>query len=641
MIGGYNEILMGNFWGSIHLRTDDRERIGDILRELARSSEVRFLLTAVNNGWITVYPSENGQDFSLSDQIASYGHWFVVHLINHDDSQFAYRISRSGKLLDEYVSVAGYFSESDREREQDLIGRPELFEEILIRPLSDVRRILKRDEEGSLLAADQMEDFAAALGIKHVATAYEYLEEGEPSGIKGRRKFERIPDKGIEKQKTAEKKRAEKARLDQLMKEGALLGYYRAHKDRHLWSARHPNGLGFLLKETRNDGKQAPMLHLAPPWKKTVKVTEQPFADADLMTLSKSGLYAVVSKRTSADKWWDHTTELWDLNAMRAVRKLEVNGQFEFSPDDRRLLVLEHNKEVQVRVLSISNGSVVKTIQTKAATGLAIHPSNSAILINEQTKLRIVNLQDSSERDIYLGGKSALASAVQHMFMQKLQAMDLDKLRRDSERETEKQIASLERKFQQSKGMCAFDEKVRDKMRRDMEAAMEGQIKTFENLKSQKSKIPQQAAEGVACMKFSVDGSLLFCGTGNGLRVYCWKNLVEGPEDVTRVEFSFTPTIKREDGYEYPAHIYALQEDVERQRLLFGGMDGVLYIMNLCNGSVNQLHVMPQPQHEIIQDIQLSSDGETIACRCMVGWGDETQKPGYDAPILYVWRASN
>lgn len=628
----YTEILMGNFWGSIHLRTDDHERVRDILRELARSSEARFLLTPVHDRWVTVYPSENGQDFSVSEKIASHGHWFVVHLINHDDSQFAYRIFRSGKLLDEYVSIAGYFSQSDAEREQNLIGRPELFEEMLIRPLSDVRRILKRsDEDGSLLSADQMEEFAATLGIQHVATAYEYLREGEPSGIKGRRKLEHIPDKAIEKQQATDQKKAEKAHLDRLIREGTLLGYYQAHKNRWLWLARHPRDKGFLLKETRQDRKPTPMFHWAPQWRKAVKVTDPPFVNAESLTISESGQYAVVSKRKSS-QWWNTTSELWDLKANQHIWNMEAASQFQFSPDERHLLTLVDN-EIEFR--TIRSGEVVKTIPTRAAVGLAVHPSHSSIIINEQTKLRVVNLHNSSERDVYLGGKSAFAAAIHQILIQKWKAIDTEKMRQGSERDIAKHIASLERAGYKSKGKVAFDSA---KMKSDMQAMIEGQIERFEKLKSQKTDVLKQAVERISNMKFSKDGELLFCGTNNGLRVYHWDDLNEGSEDVTHVAFSFAAKMTRRDGEEYPAYVYALEEDSARQRLLFGGMDGVLHALDINSGSVRSLHVMPQ--REEILACQLSSDGQAIACHCRKSW-DGNQKPGTDVPLIYVWKTAD
>jgi hypothetical protein len=62
---------MGAFYGSVHLRSEDAAAVRAVVEELARAGSTRFLIATPTNGWIAAYPSESGQDFSVSSAIAA------------------------------------------------------------------------------------------------------------------------------------------------------------------------------------------------------------------------------------------------------------------------------------------------------------------------------------------------------------------------------------------------------------------------------------------------------------------------------------------------------------------------------------------------------------------------------------------
>src|SRR5207244_3694767 len=141
---------------------------------------------------------------------------------------FAYYFYRAGKLLDEYVSIPGYFSKSDLSREEKLTGHPQSYSDLLVRPLEEVKAVLKRDDPDlkELWPAERMEQFAAALGISNVATAYDYLEQGETASTKLWRQFIHIPDKGPEQLKARQHATALREQLKQLKSTGILLAHH-------------------------------------------------------------------------------------------------------------------------------------------------------------------------------------------------------------------------------------------------------------------------------------------------------------------------------------------------------------------------------------------------------------------------------
>src|SRR5437660_4072006 len=118
-------LSMGSFYGSIHVRTDDRPAVLDAAEAIARKGRARFLVSPVLRGWVTLFPNGSGQDESLSRTLARRLSQEIVQVIVHDDDIFCYAYYRDGDLVDQYNSRPDYFGAVSRKKKEQSRGRPE------------------------------------------------------------------------------------------------------------------------------------------------------------------------------------------------------------------------------------------------------------------------------------------------------------------------------------------------------------------------------------------------------------------------------------------------------------------------------------------------------------------------------------
>lgn len=156
---------MGSFYGSIHARHAAVERALPVLRDVARKHGVSFYVRPTAT-WLSIYPSERGQDMAISARISATLQVPVVHVLLHDSDVIAYSVYSQSTKLDEFVSNPDYFgltTGGDRER---VHGQPARFAE-LISPASsvmEVEEILEAARRGSassgswLLPGEQLDD---------------------------------------------------------------------------------------------------------------------------------------------------------------------------------------------------------------------------------------------------------------------------------------------------------------------------------------------------------------------------------------------------------------------------------------------------------------------------------------------------
>ena len=162
--------------------------------------------------------------------------------------------------------------------------------------------------------------------------------------------------------------------------------------------------------------------------------------------------------------------------------------------------------------------------------------------------------------------------------------------------------------------------------------------KTLEGIKNAREISPRDeghSIERVSDFAVSADGTMLFCATHMGLRVYHWSDIASGESDIRRTKYAFQSIVKRDDGATYPAQMTAVAEDVERGRLLFGGVDGVLYSMNLADGQVTSFRQMPTGVS--ITGICISGDRAAVACICHEDTFQFSKQPR--PPVVYIWNA--
>jgi hypothetical protein len=130
---------MGTFYGSIHARQVPVRQAMPVVRALAKTRDVSFYLHPTTD-WLSIFPSERGQDIAISALIAERLDTHVVHVLLHDSDVFAYTVYRSSQKIDEYASHPDYFGPATAGDHDRLRGHPARFAE-LIQPTSSVAKV--------------------------------------------------------------------------------------------------------------------------------------------------------------------------------------------------------------------------------------------------------------------------------------------------------------------------------------------------------------------------------------------------------------------------------------------------------------------------------------------------------------------
>jgi len=139
-------------------------------------------------------------------------------------------------------------------------------------------------------------------------------------------------------------------------------------------------------------------------------------------------------------------------------------------------------------------------------------------------------------------------------------------------------------------------------------------------------------SERVVQLQFDAAGERLFCATNDGVRVFAWDDLLAAtraaPPPLLKVE---SEPVEMESGT--LSYTYALAHDVQRDRLVFGGLGGTFRFLDLDTGESGTL--LEIPGKPAILAIGLSSDSSAICCTCHPGFpaGGEEDEP----PRFQVW----
>ena len=81
---------MGAFYGSIQVRSIDRDEVKAAVESLACESQRKFLIGPILDGWIAVYPDGSGQDRDSAAALAARLNAPLLQLIVHDDGVLVY-----------------------------------------------------------------------------------------------------------------------------------------------------------------------------------------------------------------------------------------------------------------------------------------------------------------------------------------------------------------------------------------------------------------------------------------------------------------------------------------------------------------------------------------------------------------------
>ena len=175
---------MGGFYGTVQVRTGDREAVRAAAETVAAELDCRCYLGPELGGWVGIYPSMHGQDTRFGQALSARLAEPVLHLMVHHDDILAYELWQAGQSLDRYWSRPGYLGEEERAEQESAAGQPELLAQKFDADESELREALARDQPVSF-EYERLTRLAELLGIENAVTAYENLQWGERDNIRG------------------------------------------------------------------------------------------------------------------------------------------------------------------------------------------------------------------------------------------------------------------------------------------------------------------------------------------------------------------------------------------------------------------------------------------------------------------------
>lgn len=263
---------MGAFYGSVYVKSDQIGAVKEVLDGLATRSR-RFLVAPPINGWVTIYPSDHGQDERVSKAIAKKIGSPILQVAVHDDDVFFYSYYQDCKLVDRFNSCPDYFEPVSKRMKSLLRGKPEHLTELLGNPedIHKLETVLEEMRGRPLFVSRGFDSFAELLGLPHASTSYEYLMAGEIDDIDEWDQFVHVPDRTGER-KLEQEAAARVQRSKEVLKEaGQLLCEVTVGKKstsqpfRLLWCADTANGL-LMSNSALAIQADVPIEQLAPPW---------------------------------------------------------------------------------------------------------------------------------------------------------------------------------------------------------------------------------------------------------------------------------------------------------------------------------------------------------------------------------------
>lgn len=605
---------MGGFYGSIHAWTEDRDRVLEGAERVARSRNLVMIAGPAKNGWVGLYPELSGQDDTVGAEIAREVGGDLLHLMVHDDDIFAYWLYREGELVDSYHSRPGYFGEEFRAEEEQRAGQPEAFRPILGDAVRKLSPLLDRDA-APLFASMQLQSVAKLLKIPNALTSYEYLQQGERTGIVGWRKFEELPR--VKPPDAAADER------QQRISEGFLLAS-ESRDGADLRTARCGDG---FLAAWQTQASQGFLVTF--DWRRPAafgaKVPSLPETNLVLgLAADASGQRIAIALR---DRIEVRETGRDDLPVVSTIPLNEVMTGLALSPDGR---LAAHSSETGEAITTVDSGQRILTlprVNRKAFVrhdeqSLAFHPSREWLAVGG-TALGLISLAGEPQR-------RTLCPGGRHHYEQQIAASltdaDIDELERQQRQqltaqlEQFRQLASPEAAARRMKGL-GLSAKQLEAMKPALEQAaanfspesLEAMLtKRFEEMREQQRKAragelpkaPAIAKEPPDVVGFSRDGRWLWCGGRQGLRVYAWDQVVAAA--VSAEEAIDTPP----PWWSSSRPVAAVAEERNGTALLFGGTAPELHRIDLETGAIREVIRLPGPCH--VTGLHFSAGGETL-----------------------------
>jgi hypothetical protein len=654
---------MGSFFGSVHIRTEDRDAVRKVLEQVAKKQKARFLLGPALNGWVAVYPDNNGQDVRVAAAIGGKLTADALYVMVHDDDIFAYSFYQRGELVDHYNSCPDYFDgvfdtegleEELGEEPAECGGRPEVFRHLLKSDgdLAELQALLSPGQARSVVFASELLDrFAGLLGLANAATAYEYLMQDETDGIDGWEGFTHVPDLSAEKAKKRAAEDALAAAKRRLRDEGLLLleqaGTGKAPRvTMPVWCPDRDGG--FLVCWSDMFGQGPPSLErYGPPWSAGPQPTGLA-GERYVMALasSRSGRYWATGDGTGLAKVWDaeHARPLLEIKHDRHV---VWTG---FTADEKYLVTLSAQDGA---VTALDTRQRVASFPVLHAKTGSIHPSGTLVVADELGKLVFIDLPSGRVgKTLRVGGRQGFPPMGQLLgaHVQRGGQQSVAAVREAMEAALKQQLAGVE--AMQEKLRAAYrkagmpePEGLAERMRQEIEKLIADTQKRLEGLQAAarpggappQAGVPAQGLERLHALEVSADGRWLSYAAQQGVRVLAWDAVTAAAEATPAPAFAAVAEPVAVDMGQSgmtttQAQTYAVAHDPAANRLLFAGLEGKVKALDLATGQVRVL--LDPPGRPPINRLGLARDGSALCCTCQPEMFGGNNRP---APLVQVW----
>jgi hypothetical protein len=573
---------MGGHYGSVQVRSDDRERVKSIAIEVARAKGIRCLIGPALKGWVGIYPENNGQDESVGREIAEQVGADVLHVLVHDDDVLAYWLWRDGKEVASYWSKPGYFGDENLDREERMAGAPGQFAPFIgEKNVARLAALLQRSDS-PVFESERLESLGKLLGIANLVSAYEYLKEGEASGVKGRRQFEEIPDDGEaarEKQERQEQRRRAAAAKRALLKSGTLL-----LSEAGRWITACAAGDRFLVSWYPVN-QRAELLAYEAPWKTSqpVSVNEFPYI-SDIASTPDGRFVAGVGERRIT---------VWESKQEALVTAAEIELETRtalvaISIDGRRVAHATRDG-IALRDLE-AGGRLYISLPMPAA--LAFHP-DGAYLLSCGPTIGIVRCDARLGGavvappllQIHVGGKNPVSEKLAARVSDRFGQFDVEQVLRQRKSSLEK-VMEMGRAAKGPLGKKNLSAEQLNEIERQMYEGLERERASLLAANAAGNRVPIQPMETVYCAGWSGDGRWLWCGTNRGVRVFEWDAILTRSGDAPpppprwRVDLPATmPNVPL-------TGVTAAAVEPSGERLVFAATDGRLSQLRFTDGQV-------------------------------------------------------
>jgi hypothetical protein len=269
--------------------------------------------------------------------------------------------------------------------------------------------------------------------------------------------------------------------------------------------------------------------------------------------------------------------------------------------------LIAHGGKEELVVTDMSSNAQVFSCPAGRRGSFVFHPAQGW-LASGGIALCLINMGDQAGvRRIYVGGKSQFHTKASEAARAHLQSLDMEAAAEATRESTQKTIEAL-RKAASRVNPSADHEKLYESMRRGTEKRLEESRDARRAMDEGTWKPITISNEPVSCMGFSRDGRWLWCGTQQGLRVYDWSSVPrDDGADLMQATWSFPlpdPPHPRSN------YVFAVAEEADVPAIVFGGITGTLFRMNLLTGQTSQLLKISESGR--IEGLHMSIDGRTL-----------------------------